>query len=343
VRFTIFWLLVVNLVCVSTALAGKKDDDLWMDELLPSLSEEKKDPLYERGHQGVSLGLRSFSESIDSFFAEPRMDVESNGTRLRVNSGVTMIDNQTEQFNFGFNFNLDLPRTKKRLNLIFLTITEDLNETDEEGGNEDSVAQNPEDSLQDQDYFAGLRLFLQQNKNINISTDYGVKLTLPLDPFARIRARESVFFSGWELRFTQNLFWFETRGLGARKNIDLDKPIAKGLLFRFANRGNWRRNENVIDYSHSLNLFQTLSKRAGWVYSTGITSLSETKTAPTLDTYFVSARYRRNIYRNALFFEMQPFGNWTRLNHFGFSPGITFNLQILFGPRYMRPTEVDYL
>ena len=310
------------------------ETEIWMNQMLPDLMKKEDEPLFALGHQTLSSGLQSFSQSIDSFFTHPRMDVESNGTRLRINGTSQYINKESERYNFSVNFSLDLPRTKKRLNLIFLSISEDLTqeETGEVGG-----ASSPENSVQEQDYFAGLRLFIERNKNINISADYGVKLVMPLDPFARIRARESVFFGDWELRFTENLFWFESRGQGARLNIDFDKKIRKGLLFRQANRGSWLKQEGVVDYAHSLNLFHSLSKKAGWVYSTGLNSRSTRN--PYAASYFVSARYRRSIYRNALFAEVQPFGNWSRDRNFGFQAGIEFRIQILFGPKYMRPTE----
>ncbi|NQZ01519.1 MAG: hypothetical protein HRT45_12720 [Bdellovibrionales bacterium] len=329
------------------AHADYDSDELWMDELLPELYETEKDPLYQKGHQSVSEGLTTFSESIDSFFSEPRMDVESNGTRLRMNNRLVLVDSNSEEFAFDLNFNLDLPNTRKKLDLIFLSLSEDLDESEDDengaGGGSGEGADSPENSVEQQDYFAGLRLFLKQNKNFNISTDYGIKLVWPPDPFARIRARESVFVGEWEWRFTQNVFWFDSEGLGARLNADFDRRLSRGLLFRQANRASWRAPEGEINYGHSLNLFHTLSRKAGWAYSAGIRSNAPEDQQPTLQSYVVSARYRRNIYRNALFFEFRPFVAWPRSLNFGNRPGIIFNLQILFGPKYTRPRDVDFI
>jgi hypothetical protein len=333
--------------------ADSESDDLWMDQVLPELYDKEEDPLYQKGHQSLSLGLTTFSESIDSFFSEPRMDVESNGTRIRMNNRAILVDSEAEQYVFDLNFNLDLPNTRRKLDLIFLSLSEDLNESEDDdggagdvgggGGGSGEGAGSPENSVEQQDYFAGLRLFLKQNKNFNISTDYGIKLVWPPDPFARIRARESVFVGQWEWRFTQNLFWFESEGLGARINADFDRRLTRTILFRQANRASWRKPEQEIKYGHSLNIYHTISRKAGWAYSAGIRSRSPETEQPTLQSYVVSTRYRRNIYRNALFFEVRPFVAWPRSLNFGNRPGIIFNLQILFGPKYTRPAEVDYL
>ncbi|MEO0336457.1 MAG: hypothetical protein AAF202_08685, partial [Pseudomonadota bacterium] len=305
------------------ANAGEDEDDLWMDQILPELHEEESDPLYQKGHQSLSEGLTTFSESIDSFFSEPRMDVESNGTRLRMNNRALFVDSEAEDFVFDINFNLDLPNTRRKLDLIFLSLSEDLDESEDDeagGAGSGEGADSPENSVEGQDYFAGLRLFLKQNKNFNISTDYGIKLVWPPDPFARIRARESIFVGEWEWRFTQNVFWFDSEGLGARLNADFDRRLSRGLLFRQANRASWRGTEEEINYGHSLVLYHTLSKKAGWAYTAGVRSKSPEEEAPTLQSYVVSARYRRNIYRNALFFEVRPFVAWPRSINFGNRP-----------------------
>lgn len=329
-KFLIVFLLPF-FICPAVSHADR--DDEWMDEEMPSLEPRKHKSLLKQSHKGISNTIGSFSNSIDTFFADPRMDVESNGSRLRLNLLANFTNKEPAVFTNGLNFRLDLPRTKKKWNFILVSFSKSLTENDEEA----LTAESPDEAVANQDYFAGLRYFTKKSKHFNVSTDAGVKLVWPPDPFAQLRLRESLFVANWEFRFTQALFWFESRGIGANIGVDLDRPLSHRKLFRFANSAGWLKDEESTNFNHSFNLFETLSSQDGIVYSTGVTSLADP--TPILQTYFVTVRYRRKLYANALFAEVQPVGTWPRDRNFGFRPGIIFRLELVMGPNYLGAKE----
>lgn len=322
------WALL-PLFFISFAIAADDQSDDWMDSDMPSLEPRKPKSLLKQSHKGISKTIGSLSNSIDTFFADPRMDVESNGSRLKVNLLSNFTNKEPTVFTNGVNFRLDLPRTKKKWNFILVSFSKSLTESDEDA----LTAESPDESVRNQDYFAGLRYFTKKSRTFNISTDAGVKLVWPPDPFAQLRLRESLFISNWEARFTQALFWFESRGVGANAGVDFDRPISRRKLFRFANSSGWLKEEETTNFNHSLNVLETLSSQDGIVYSTGITSLADP--TPVLQTYFVTVRYRRKLYANALFAEVQPVGTWPRNRDFGFRPGIILRLELVMGPNYL--------
>jgi hypothetical protein len=303
--------------------------DDWIEEDLPSLDPTPPKSLLKTGHTVVSSSIGGFSDSIDDFFADPRMDFESNGTRLRLKLLSQLTNKEPTIYNNSVNFHLDLPKSKKRWNLIIVSFSRDLTENDERA----QQSASPRESVANQDYFAGLRYFTKKTRNFNVSTDAGIKLVWPPDPFARIRLRESIFIGNWEYRFTQSLFWFESRGTGANAGIDFDRPINRAVLFRFANQAAWLEDENLTNFVHSLNVFHSVTDKDGFAYSTGINSTANP--TPILDSYYISTRYRRAIYKNAFFGEIQPIGTWPRNREFSFRPGVIFSLELTMGPNYM--------
>lgn len=319
---------IAALITALPATAQNSNDE-WIEEELPSLEPTPPKSLLKQSHTAVSSSLGNISDSIDDFFADPRIDAESNSTRIRVRGLAQLTNKEPTVYNNGVNFNLDLPRTKKRWNFIIVSFSRDLTENDETA----QESASPQEAVANQDYFAGLRYFTKNTRNFNVSTDAGVKLVWPPDPFARIRLRESVFIKNWEFRFTQSLFWFDSRGIGANAGIDFDRPIRRGLLFRFANQGAWLKDENITNFNHSLNLFQSLSDKDGMAYSAGVNSTANP--TPILDTYYVSTRYRRAIYKQAFFGEVQPIANWPRDRNFAFRPGVILSLELVMGPNYL--------
>lgn len=325
-----FFLQLVLTACLTASICFAEDEaDEWLDQPLPSLAPTKHKSLLKQSHKGISNTIGSLSNSIDTFFADPRMDVESNGSRLKLNLLAGLTNKEPAVYTNSVNFHLDLPRTKKKWNFILVSFSKSLTEDDEDALD----AESPDESVKNQDYFAGLRYFTKKSKNFNVSTDGGVKLVWPPDPFVQLRLRESLFVANWEFRFTQALFWFESRGIGANVGLDLDRPIHHKMLFRFANNAGWLKDEDATNFTHSLNIFQTLSSQDGIVYSSGVTSLAEP--TPILQTYFTTVRYRRKLYANALFAEVQPVATWPRNRNFAFRPGIIFRLELIMGPKYL--------
>ncbi len=324
-----FLLLLLPFIFSSATLLANDQSDDWMDEHMPSLEPQKHKSLLKQSHKGISETIGSFSNSIDIFFADPRMDVESNGSRLKLNLLSNFTNKEPAVFTNSVNFRLDLPRTKKKWNFILVSFSKSLTENNDEALD----AESPDESVRNQDYFAGLRYFTKKSRNFNVSTDAGVKLVWPPDPFAQLRLRESLFVANWEFRFTQALFWFQSRGIGANIGVDLDRPLNYKRLFRFANNAGWLKDEETTNFNHSFNILETLSSQDGIAYSTGVTSLANP--TPILQAYFVTVRYRRKLYANALFAEVQPVGTWPRNRNFAFRPGIILRLELVMGPNYL--------
>lgn len=325
----IFKNIALSFIILFHCLGFTKKDD-WIEEELPSIEKSSPEGLLKLSHKNISSSIGSISDSIDEFFADPRMDIESNGSRLKLNLSTQFTNKEPEIYSNSINFKLDLPRTQKTWNFILVSFSRSLTEDDEQADQSSS----PDESAANQDYFAGLRYFSKKSRNINVSQDAGVKLVWPPDPFARIRARESIFLpKRWEVRFTQSLFWFNSRGLGANAGFDIDNEIANGLLFRWSNFAAWLKDEQVTNFNHSLNIFHSLNDRDGLAYSTGTTSLADP--TPVVQTYFVSVRYRRRVYSNALFAGVQPIGIWAKEKNFAFRPGFILRLEIIMGPKYL--------
>jgi hypothetical protein len=106
-----------------------------------------------------------------------------------------------------------------------------------------------------------------------LSWDTGVKVRFRPDIFTRGRAVRSWSINDyWTLRFSQELFWFESRGLGTHTQFDFDRRLSELFLFRKSVFLDWNERESRFDLLNQVSLFHTLSEKRSMQYALGFTS-----------------------------------------------------------------------
>ena len=112
-------------------------------------------------------------------------------------------------------------------------------------------------------FYAALQKEISKKNEWRTKASLGIKLKVPLDPFLRIRAHRDFSITNWKIRFTETLFWFNSKGLGASTLLEIDHPLTKNLLFRSKTSELWT---NFLDYhelEQTFTLYHKLSDQIG--------------------------------------------------------------------------------
>ncbi len=317
---------------------GEEVIELYEDKLEDRLKKEKEERIKERNRnavekallrtqKNVSQSIFSISDGIDEFFAGERFQHEKNGSIVRFGYENLMVEKHQARHKIKLNARLVLPRTKNRLNFLLQSLEDEETTDEQKPPNEQTFKTLQEEKKQS--FFAGLRFKNVQTREWSVNTDAGVKLVWTPDPFARFRLRRSFFMSKWELRLTENVFWFESDGWSQVAAIELERPVPPKNLFKFGNSGT--RNEAVghWEFTHGVSWAHQATPKHAISWGVGITSVEE----PTysLNSYFTAIAYRQNVFENWMFLDISPIGAWPRDQNFTFVPSLRIKFEMVMG------------
>lgn len=274
-------------------------------------------------HNTLSDHLILISNYVDNFFADKRMEEEGSNSKM-VLSYLTSYDQFRGAKNeYTLKARIHLPKTEKRLRLII-----DSNVDDE------SVADaNTKNLAVSETRFNELRTALQyillHSKLWQVSAHTGIRFSIPLNPYAKLRVRRLYFVNSFKLRLIQSVYWYKTEGWGETTSFDIEKSLSKRYFFRSNSQAVAIRDTGQFTFAQTFSIFQDLGKKKIMVYSVG--SNADLTLPAVTKTYYFNAKLRHNFYKKWAFYEAVPGVTWERENNFDASAGFLFRLDIVFG------------
>lgn len=306
--------LLVPVSAVSAIDTAIEDEDAY---LLP-----QQITAMDKTQSVVSEGVDDFARWIDSFFDDERTIAEDASTRLRLSQGLILEEGEAARLKTRVNVKLNVPRFKNRLKLF--VSDEDLKEdqTSAIANNANTFNEN------DNDTQLGLQYFAKDSERNNLSLSTGIKLD-SLEVFAGPRYRHTMRLDGWQLRFTQRVRWYTSRGWESTTRLDLERLLRPKILFRNTVEGRWREQDKGYRYEINPTLIQSLHRKKALEYQWG--NFFRTRPVHRFEESVLRIRYRQRIWRKWLFYEVAPQVAFRNDDDFDPTPGINFLLEVVFG------------
>ena len=228
---------------------------------------------------------------FDNFFANDRIfDEGVAGTYVRWRNDFTYDEEESFEYKMRFNFSVELPGFQDRMRLTFEG-DEDEDLRDIAPGNGDGTT----NSL-------GLQLDLKETArskfNVNVS----------LSPKIRFRYRYTYpIYKNVIMRLTQEVQRKEQIN-SARSLIDYEHTFKENFLFRSSTEGKVSEEFDGVDWLQAFVLYQRVNKKTSLSYEASVNGITEPWTLAT--NYRVGVRFRKNIHREWLFYEIAPEYTW---------------------------------
>jgi hypothetical protein len=246
---------------------------------------------YDSAHEAMNIVFCEPAIWFDNFFASDRVIEEVGGTYVRWRNDFRQNEEDGFDFQTNLNFSVELPKISRRLKLTF--------EGDDDQELRDVL---PGDTEQDQGNTLGLRLDVKD-------TDRS-KFNVTVSGTPRIRARYRYTYPVFEdflIRFTQEVQ--NEEGInGARTRLDFEKAFLPFKLLRSSTEGFVSEEYNGVDWSQAFSLFQRLDRKSSVSYEASAVGITQPESLVT--NYRLGVRYRQNIHRDWLFFEITPDVTW---------------------------------
>ncbi|KZZ22155.1 hypothetical protein A3752_00750 [Oleiphilus sp. HI0081] len=222
-------------------------------------------------------------------------------------------------------FSLDLPITKRRFRFILESEDEEAeNSVDQESTRSSLSEESGEDGIN-----ASFRLLFDARHWDRLSFDWGLKANLDPDIFSRARGIRSWSLSEkWSLTFSPELFWYESRGAGARSSFDFDRLVGDFYLLRLQSSVVWYERYGHRRYVQNLAFFHDINQRRALEYSFGF-SADERQHHTVVSEYFAQIRYRRNLYKGWFFYQLNIGTTFPREYEYKTNPFIGIRFEIL--------------
>ncbi len=282
-------------------------------------------------HRALSRGLETTAKGIDKFFATEEALEEATGSFVKLRLDNWWIEREGAKAVPDIRASLKLPRTERRFNLLIESNPE------REERTEADLPDTPAERAEERDFALALE-GLGEGKRWEYRPALGMKFTIPLDPFGRVRFIRKQKVGRWDSRLSNTLAWFRTEGVIGRIEHDFDRPLTESLLFRAGSFYRWSRDDELQSFEQRLSLFQTVKESRRIAYEAGARTNDDPKWG--IKEYYARVRLRRRIHRKWLFAEIQPQVRFPRNEGFRHVWALLFRLEAIFGEKALyQPGE----
>lgn len=259
---------------------------------------ENDDHWIDTGHRSVVEKADNIAEWMNQFFGDVRSEETASYSTLRLR--VEQEYDEENQFDSDLKLRgkVYLPQLNERLSLLFSD--EDTGDTgrddlliDQRDTTEDVTLQY--NAAEKERYRIDFRAGLRSSLNIKTSARYLYEYPLS----------ESLIGT-----FSEEVLYLGGDGFASKTRLELDKLVGDDKLLQWHNKTEWQENLPGVYHDSSLSLDHRLSDKRAFGYFVGLNA--RTKPDALVNNYYLGVRYRQQVFRPWLFFEVQPSYRWSK-------------------------------
>lgn len=278
-------------------------------------------------HQVVSKRVGAWSNGLDSFFSG-RRDQVANQSFVSMRFGSLVEEAEGISGFFNLDTRIRLPNTEDRLSLVIETDGDEL--TQDNQVNENVAGQNIIESARTTRISTALR-YIKKEWNTNV--DAGVLLDMPMDPFVRIKVKQTLQKDSWSFTQSESLFSYYSQGNGGRYSVSANRKINDKFGFNADLGITHLDSESETYWRENIYINHALSSKSKLRYQ--LSYLQSGWPKPTSDSVLYFLQYQRLLYDNWLVGEIKPQVSHERDNDYEASTSLTLSLEVLLGQEYL--------
>ena len=266
------------------------------------VNAEPEDPEEESwidgGQDYAARKANEMTQWVDNFFGNDERDLEQAESRLRLRTIYDWDQRLSNEVKFRLGGKVNLPQISDRLDLVFRGEDMDgMGERDSERYDEDRVG------LQ---YQVGNRELQKHRFDLTMGVS-----SAGLRPGVKYVFQDN-FTKDVNFRFTQRVMHENDEGLYGTSQFVLDKALNERSLVRGYTRLMRGEETDGLEWSTNVSYARAWNNDRGRIGATWLYIGAEGQTEPYdhVSNYLVGIRFRRQAYRDFLFWEVEPSYNW---------------------------------
>ena len=265
----------------------------------PAGAEELPPNWVDRSHTVASDSAQAVVEWMDEFFGDPTYDLEKAESFLRLEFEHEWDQEKGNDFGIRLRGKVQLPKINQRVDLIF---------------SDDDTAAGDRAEQSDLDRVA-LQVNVRESTRSRFDATLGWSSGAP-KPGVRFR-NEGDLTERDSYRYVQRVQWANDEGFFTLGQVDLFHALDSDDVVRWSNRIKWGEETDGVEWRTRLSLFQRFYEETErpLAFNHFVTVRGETRPESYIQNYALGTLVRRQIYRDFLFFEVEPSANYRKPGH----------------------------
>jgi len=292
--------------------------------------------MLERVRRRLSITACASSGWLDGLFGDQQRYEEYNQTYGTISTGALWSDYDGFDPRLRFRVRLQLPQWDNRLSAFAGRVGEGDYVSDTETDFE-ALPTRQFGNLDDDSVLLGLGYSNPKRTGNDFDASVGVRLDMPLDPYARGRYEFTRNFAEhYVFSARESIFWQRSEGLGTTTRLTLDRAMSDRFLLRWTNLGTFTEETKGVEWYSQLTLFQSVGNRTGLAWQAQIEGQTDNEVQITRTAVRLIMRRQ---FRNPdwLFLELRGGVGWPRFKLIEIrkaSPEIGVALEMQFGQQH---------
>lgn len=250
----------------------------------------------DTSHAAAADSAQVLVEWMDDFLGDASNDTEKAESYLRLEFENEWDEHFGNDFGVRLRGKIQLPKTNKRVDLLF---------TDDDTEVADRESRRDEDTV-------SLQLKVRESERSRFDATMGFSSS-HLKPGVRYR-NEGAFSDTRSYRYIQRLQYEDGENFFTLGQVDLYQVLASQKVLRWNNRIKYGDHTNGIEWRTRLSLFHRFNEDSNRPVAINYFGLirGQTQRESFTKLYKIGATWRRQVYRDFLFFEVEPSMNYRR-------------------------------
>jgi hypothetical protein len=328
IKKIIFLIFILSLNSFSNEKEVKTEETKTKEEE-SSLIDDSADAI-DFGRKYVGDKFKFVMNEVDQFFAPEIYEDEVNRSYVRVLFDISKTKGEGLTNAFNFKFQAQFPHLSKGAKVVIQREGEEAARSLLEG--DSATSQSGNDTAQESQpdgYSAAVRRFLIETEGRNLSYDLGMKLDVPLDPFAKIRYRELWDWTKFSIRFVQSNEYFRIDRLFNESSLYFDYALNDDHKISFRNSYYWAWSSDAENFNHNLNFYHSITEKMAIAWNISANAVIEDH-AIFYNNYGLSTGYRTLLFKDWFFGEVSLGTNFPKEKEFKSTEYITFRMDMIF-------------
>lgn len=209
-----------------------------------------------------------------------------------------------------FRARLQLPQWHERMSAFIGRVGEDDFISDSESDFE-ALPTRQFGNLENESVLVGLGYSNPKRTGNDFDAGIGVRVDLPLDPFARLRYQiVRTFAAHYLITARETVFWQNSENFGTTTRINLDRALSERFLLRWGSLGKFTEKTLGLQWHSQLTLFQSLNERTGLAWQAQVDGATDNEVP--LTRYSTRLIMRRQLTPEWLILELRGGMEWPR-------------------------------
>ena len=297
----------------------------WLVTAAGMSAAESQEPVnwIDQSHQSLLTRTQETAQWFDQFFGDRRDKDEDARMKTRITLGWEPNNNCWNDPYVRIRVKVELPQLERRFDLLLS------NEEDDDYNLLPLESNRPaENDNESSDFNAALRWI--QRFTPREAIDFRIGLRSGPNIYARGRHRRQHNLTKYfKLQLTATLFLDSKEGNGGRLLNELDYLVTDKGIIRFSSRGEYTSRSNGLEWRGGLSYTHRLAQQGA--VATGFYLSGETDSEDNVDHYSISSRWRNQFWKPYLFYEIEPFVDWSAADDYHSNSGVLLRLVMVIG------------